>query len=161
MKDGKDGKTGDRGELMMFVWYPSNCESNSVRMWNPQTNQVVTTRDVIWMNRMFFEPDSSVDEFVLDPIVMSDDVKDDIDVLSDTNDIGESEKQLVRRVTFVDEVNKDHPSVSAAWEGLDLDATVTQSRRIVRPLERLIDVMNILTDMSTMPGIIAEMRYLA
>ena len=147
MKDGKDGKTGDRGELMMFVGYPSNCESDSVRMWNPQMNRVVMTRNVIWMKRMFFEPDSSVDKFVLDPIVMLDDAKDNIDILSDTNDSGESEKQLVRHVTFVDEVNKDHPSVSAAQEGLDLDATVTQSGRIVRPPERLIDIMKILTDM--------------
>ena len=147
MKDGKDGKTGDRGELMMFVGYPSNCESDSVRMWNPQMNRGVMTRNVIWMKRMFFEPDSSEDKFVLDPIVMLDDAKDNIDILSDTNDIGESEKHLVHHVTFVDEVNKDHPSVSAAQEGLDLDATVTQSGRIVRPPERLIDIMKILTDM--------------
>ena len=41
---------------------------------------------------MFFEPESSVNEFVLDPGMMSDDAKDDIDVLSDTNDIGRLKK---------------------------------------------------------------------
>ena len=40
---------------MMFVGYPANREEDSVRMWNPITNGVVTTRDVIWMKRMFFE----------------------------------------------------------------------------------------------------------
>ena len=38
--------------------YPENRESDSVRMWNPETNGVVTTRDVIWMNKMFFEKPS-------------------------------------------------------------------------------------------------------
>ena len=38
VKDGKDGKTGDRGEAMMFVGYPNNRETDSVKMWDPETN---------------------------------------------------------------------------------------------------------------------------
>ena len=37
---------------MMFVGYPTNRESDSVQMWDPTTNEVVTSRDVIWMKRM-------------------------------------------------------------------------------------------------------------
>ncbi len=40
---------------MMFVGYPANRETDSVRMWNPDTNGVVKSRDVIWLKRMFFE----------------------------------------------------------------------------------------------------------
>jgi hypothetical protein len=46
--DGADGKSGDRGIKMMFVGYPANRESDSVCMWDPSTNGVATTRDVIF-----------------------------------------------------------------------------------------------------------------
>ncbi len=55
MKEGKDGKTGSKGTAMMFVGYPANQEADSVRMWNPDTNEVVTSRGVIWLKCMFFE----------------------------------------------------------------------------------------------------------
>ena len=38
VKEGKDGKTDDRGEAMMFFRYPYNHELDSVRMWNLNTN---------------------------------------------------------------------------------------------------------------------------
>ena len=47
--EGKDGKTRDRGEVMMFVGYPLNQESDSVRMWTPEMYCVVVTDNVIWL----------------------------------------------------------------------------------------------------------------
>ena len=47
VKEGKDAKTGDHRIEMMFVGYPFNCESDSVRMWNPGTNRVCMSRDAI------------------------------------------------------------------------------------------------------------------
>ena len=55
VKEGKNPKTGDRGIEMMFVGYPFNRESDSVRMWNPGTNRVCTSRDVIWMKQMYYK----------------------------------------------------------------------------------------------------------
>ena len=46
VKTGKDGKSGDRGQFVMFVGYHPNHESDSVCMWDPSTNGVVTTRNV-------------------------------------------------------------------------------------------------------------------
>ena len=43
VKDGKDSKTEDRGIKMMFVGFPFNRETDSIRMWNPGTNQVNTS----------------------------------------------------------------------------------------------------------------------
>ena len=40
---------------MMFVGYAANRESDSYVMYNPETRQTVTTRDVIWMKRMMYE----------------------------------------------------------------------------------------------------------
>ena len=54
VKEGRNCKTGDCGKLMMFVGYPSNRESDSIQMWNPSTNRVMTTRDVIWLKRIVF-----------------------------------------------------------------------------------------------------------
>ena len=47
VKEGKDTKTGDRGIEVMFVGFPFNRESDTVRMWNPCTNRVCTSRYVI------------------------------------------------------------------------------------------------------------------
>ena len=47
--------SGDRGIEMMFVGYPANRESGSFRTWDPLTNGVATTRDVIWMKRMVYD----------------------------------------------------------------------------------------------------------
>ena len=66
VKEGKDGKTGDKGIAMMFVGYPLNQEADSVRMWNQNTNGVVTTRDVIWLKRMFFERKEKEELFTLE-----------------------------------------------------------------------------------------------
>ena len=39
---------------MMFVGYPMDREDDAVCMWNPRTNRVVVTRDVIWLKHMFY-----------------------------------------------------------------------------------------------------------
>ena len=54
VSEGPDGKSGDSGIEMMFVGYPANRESDSVQMWDPTKNGVVTTRNVIWMKLMYF-----------------------------------------------------------------------------------------------------------
>jgi hypothetical protein len=58
MAEGKDSKTGDRGVKMMFVGY-AECESDSVRMWDMWTSQVIVSPDVIWLKRMFFKDDTT------------------------------------------------------------------------------------------------------
>jgi hypothetical protein len=38
----------------MFVGYASNHEGDCYRMWNPNTKKVSKTRDVVFLNRIFF-----------------------------------------------------------------------------------------------------------
>jgi hypothetical protein len=38
----------------MFVGYPHNHASDTFRMWDPRSRRVHITRDVIWLNKMFF-----------------------------------------------------------------------------------------------------------
>ena len=54
IKTGKDGKGGDRGATCMFIGYANNHEGDCYRMWNPETTRTSETRDVIFLNRMFF-----------------------------------------------------------------------------------------------------------
>ena len=90
VREGKDGKTGDRGQSMMFVGYAHthNRESDSVRMWNPKTNCVVTTRDVIWLKRKFYERSATDKTLDLEPDVLEPIADDDIDdeALADDDD---------------------------------------------------------------------------
>jgi hypothetical protein len=55
VKEGTDGKSGNCGIETMFVGYPANRESDSVCMWDPSTNGVATTGDVVRMKRMYYD----------------------------------------------------------------------------------------------------------
>jgi hypothetical protein len=45
-------KLADRGVHCMFIGYADDHYSNVYCMWNPKTERVHTTRDVIWMKQM-------------------------------------------------------------------------------------------------------------
>ncbi len=54
IKTSRDGKIRDRGVTGMFMGYALNQEGDCYRMWNPNTKKVSETRDVVFLNRMFF-----------------------------------------------------------------------------------------------------------
>ena len=56
MTEGPDGKAGDHGIKMMFVKYPPDLESDSIRMCDPATSGIVITHDVTLMKQLYFEP---------------------------------------------------------------------------------------------------------
>ena len=90
VKVGKNAKTGDHGTTMMFIVYVTDRESDSVRMWDPTTNGVVKTCDVIWMKQMYFtQPKDAV--FDVESIPLDTDAKDVEDVIG-TNDGSEIEE---------------------------------------------------------------------
>jgi hypothetical protein len=47
-------KLADQGVHCMFIGYADNHEGDIYRMWNPKTERVHITRDVIWMKHMMF-----------------------------------------------------------------------------------------------------------
>jgi hypothetical protein len=55
LKDKRAVKIDDRGYTCMFVGYPDLHASDNYRMWDPRSKRVHITRDVIWLNKMFFE----------------------------------------------------------------------------------------------------------
>ena len=60
---------------MMFVGYPFNCESDSIRMWNMEMNRIFLMWDVIWLKRMFFEQENISDAIELDAEGIADEVR--------------------------------------------------------------------------------------
>ena len=49
----------------MFVGYAEQ-ESDSVHMWDPSTMRIVVTHDVIWLEKLYFQPDDMAGVLELD-----------------------------------------------------------------------------------------------
>ena len=68
----------------MYVGYQANRESDSVCMWDPSTNGVATTQEVIWMNRMYYDqPKDAFFDIKSSPL---DAEAKDVDEVIETND---------------------------------------------------------------------------
>ena len=122
----------------MFVGYPANHESDSVCMWNSKTNGVVTTHDVIWMDRMFFEKPSE-DEIEVQPLVHL------TEAIDETVDVEMSDNE------------------SEAGESVNIDASSSRQlgdRGLVKEPDRLAyDTFAAM--ISEISGTAAELKYLA
>jgi hypothetical protein len=68
VKQGKNGKLGDRGVPMVFVGYPKDHASYCYRMWNPATGKCNEVRDVIWLHRMYYQDNISAETAMLPEI---------------------------------------------------------------------------------------------
>ena len=146
-KEGKNAKTGDRGQDMMFVGYPMNREEDSVRMWNPQTNRVVVTRDVIWLKRMFYVQEND-DGMKLDEWSEAQDEKPEPKEEKD----GDSYAEYPARE--IDAEAKD--AVHTAMDDGDARPVTTRSGREIRAPDRLTYVMEAHCDLTSTA---IELRY--
>ena len=71
-------KLANRGVACMFIGYPIHHEGDCYRMWNPVTNGVHTTRDIIWLQRMFYSREIG-QNIVLNTELLPEDEDDDDD----------------------------------------------------------------------------------
>ena len=106
-------KMQDRGSIYMFVGYSDNHSGDTYDMLNWKTRKITQTRDVYWLNRMYFqdkiqEPNNNDSDMIIE----------DYDS-DDTHDETNSHQQ---------------PTPPA-----DTTQTMTRSGRIVKAPERLID----------------------
>jgi Reverse transcriptase (RNA-dependent DNA polymerase) len=90
MKTDTTPKIADRGIKCMFVGHARNHDGDCYEMWNPSTNKIYVTRDVIWLNRMYF------DEEVIEGVIATQmlDIDGEIENMIDEcdNEHGELEK---------------------------------------------------------------------
>ena len=54
IKSKTTSKIADRGIQCMFVGHSKDHDGDCFEMWNPKNNYVYTTRDVIWLHRMYY-----------------------------------------------------------------------------------------------------------
>ena len=55
LKNKMTPKLDDRGKTCMMVGYALQHAGDTYRMWDPNTRLVHVTRDIIWLNKMFYE----------------------------------------------------------------------------------------------------------
>ena len=48
-------KIVDQGLTCMFVGYNTESGDDVYRMWNTKTKRIHRTRDIIWLNRMYYQ----------------------------------------------------------------------------------------------------------
>lgn len=174
VKEGKDGKTGDRGVTVVFVGYPGNRTNDCYRFWNPSTNRVIESRDVIWLGQMYFKKQ---DRAIMTSTNSEEDCVDPSDLVamdeqSDSDDDTQSEKTI----TFADNDDTDELAEGSADDpatsGRSTQGTVAASStqvgilrgvaRTSRPPRHLADYeVNLANRIRNMDGNATELNYLA
>lgn len=164
VKEGKDGKTGDRGRKMMFVGYPPNRESDSVKMWDPNTNGVWTTRDVTFLDMMFYR--APEEEFELEieednPPAHGDDAQDEeSEVELPELDPNEPDWNNVEVDELEARERTDDNVASSTHQVTFEEQQTTRTGRAVRAPTRLIETCDTATEIAT-TATAAQIRYLS
>ena len=57
----------NKGTACIFIGYTTHHAGDCYRMWNPETRKVHTTRDVLWLHRMYFRRPATRPDIVVDP----------------------------------------------------------------------------------------------
>jgi hypothetical protein len=53
-------KIYDRGKVCMFVGYSRNHAGDTLHMWDPETKRVHLSRDIVWLNKMYFNNTTNI-----------------------------------------------------------------------------------------------------
>ncbi len=107
---------GDHGAMCMFIGYANNHEGNFYCMWKPVTNRVTKTRDVIFLQRMFYQGQNR-DKAMKEPIEILQVSYRDNKINEDSNDkaiifndLSGLEAREDTRVTFDADSNANKPN---------------------------------------------------
>jgi hypothetical protein len=133
-------KLRDRGATCMMVGYALDHPGDTYRMWDPRTKNVLVTRDVIWLRRMYYDPGVVPEEIGENQTV--------IDANLPTAEAGEGNgndglDDAIAADTTIDEDNTADADVEAEIEPEidDWSEVTSRSGRTVRPPQRLIEEM--------------------
>ena len=73
LKTKTSAKLVQNGVTCMFVGYALNHEGNVYRMWDPSTRRIHVSRDIIWLERMFFENNFPREQYTGENLLTSED----------------------------------------------------------------------------------------
>ena len=141
-------KEADRGVTCMFIGYPDNHPWDCYQMWDPKTGGVHMTKDIIWLQRMYFPkaPAGSI-EVALGSLMMPEPIRI---IENDESEAGEGDGIIatVLRTEDVEQENKQEGRSNnvepeeKADDAVDAIASTTRSGRIIQPLKKLIQTMD-------------------
>jgi len=132
----------------MFIGYATNSGGDVYQMWNPITNRVHNTRDVIWLKRMYFKPQDDANEDEVD-------VNDMIVEQEQITGQGNGTETVASEESFDSEersIESEERSIESEEES-PTPITTTRSGRTVQPPSRLIEEMGGIQITSQVAGI--------
>ena len=94
----------DRGVQCMFVGYALEHAGDCYRMWNPETNRVHESRDVIWLKQFYYAKPIPEQELAVELITF--DYEDDLPSI-ENDEAGEGEEQELQEEEEVQEPEED------------------------------------------------------
>ena len=140
------GKLEDRGVQCMFIGYAKDHVGDVYQMWDPNTNGIHKTQDIIWLRRMYFEKPKQIHE-VIAPVKVNEndpygdkeagdnfdnfgiregESEEETDEIADTKQTGEEEEE----VEPLDDIQEDA-------------GIITRSGRAISKPTRLIEEMGV------------------
>jgi len=133
IKTATTAKLADKGVQCMFIGYATNSGGD---VWNPITNRVNNTRDVIWLKRMYFKPQDDANE---------DEVDVDVMIVEQEQITGQGNgAETVASEESFDSAERSIESEERSIESEEESTTpitTTRSGRTVQPPSRLIEEM--------------------
>jgi hypothetical protein len=155
-------KIGDRGIQCMLVGYSFDHTADCYEMWDPATSRVHQTRDVIWLNQMYYNREEPAVNIVIEPdmepvIVYHTDNpvingsgegdNDSQPTVDDNNNIDDDEDSGIHHLPdeFFDA--KTEQIGNTSYE-IDIPTTSTRAGRISRPPPRLIETATMAQEMN-------------
>ena len=140
-------KLKDKGVHCMFVGYATEHSGDTYRMYDPKTNCIRVSRDVIWLKRMYFEQPPRAREMTIEPIMfdivregeqqpLPDEIDEDGDVTEESEEIEaqsqeDGEGESVSDDNDINEPLDQHDNNTTNTPAAGSHTTTTTSRQTV------------------------------
>jgi len=127
-------KIADRGMHCMFIGYATDHDGDCYRMWNPKTNRVHETRDVVWLRRMFYEKveGAQLPSPPLEPMEVITENDNEIDVVNDEPDDNNEEPEQPEEVEQIDDDEDELEIDIEETEPMQTRSATQQARSFTR-----------------------------
>ena len=119
----------------MFCGYAQDHDIDCYRMWDSATNRMHLTRDVIWLQRMYYEKKTNGIDIAMEPLELCDEEE------PPSIKVGEGDRNNDRNEVVESDFDEEVEEVSEPTEDKDEDdddepeveAVITRSGRTIKP----------------------------
>jgi len=104
-------KLENRGDMCMFVGYALDHDGDCYEMLDPVKGTIYVTRDVVWMQRMYYKGKDVEEEGILVPVPGLEDLDREVEQTIELHDNNNGEEEQEGEVN-IEEQNADRPQVT-------------------------------------------------